>query len=234
ETNGDQAGTASSAGQPAGGVSATVTSAGADDDTSILTVNAETGVEAASRTDIVKRIDQDAPISKTLIDYGFDEQSAKSVEASFADTFQVQSFAKTDAVAVRGLLAKPDDSKFTLTQISLYRDGKYVGTLALSDKGTYESGADPWFGQDVLAQTAPAQGTGAKLRLLDSIYAAAVRNGLPTSIAGEIILLLSRAYDLDQSATDGDRITILYSTAARDPRTGFGRVLYVGIERSSG
>jgi murein DD-endopeptidase MepM/ murein hydrolase activator NlpD len=205
-----------------------------DDNTSILVANEDVGVETRRHMDVTKRIDQDSPISKALADLGFAEQGAKQVELAFAEAFQVQSFSKTDAIAVRGFIANPGDSQFTPAQISLYREGKYVGTVALSDKGIYAPGEDPWFGQDVFAQTAQPEATGAKLRLLDSIYAAMMRNSLPTSIAGEIILLLSRAYDLDQSVGDGDKITVLYNSAARDPSTGFGRVLYVRIERSSG
>jgi murein DD-endopeptidase MepM/ murein hydrolase activator NlpD len=204
------------------------------DNTSTLAVNADMGAGPPPRLELAKRIDQDSPVSKALVDLGFTEQSAGEVERSFGEILHVQSLSKADAIAVRGFLASPADGKLNLGQISLYRDGKYLGTLALSDNGTYAAAEDPWYGQNMFAQTAPAPASVAKLRLLDSIYAAATRNGLPTAIAGEIILLLSRTYDLDQSADDDDKITILYASAARDPRTGFGRVLYVRIERSSG
>ncbi|MFL5260315.1 MAG: M23 family metallopeptidase [Hyphomicrobiales bacterium] len=206
----------------------------ADDNTSVIETSDTASSSQPSRLELQERIEEPAPISKMLIEWGFREEDAKKLEESFADTLNLRSFAKDDRIAVRGFLPGPGDTLFVPAQISIYRDQRYLGTLGLSDKGTYVPAEDPWTSEEVLAQTEQALSPTAKLRLLDSIYATLMRNSLPTSVAGEIILLLSRAADLDQTADEDDRILVVYSNAPRDHGTGLGRVLFVRVERSAG
>ena len=96
------------------------------DNTSTLAVNADMGAGPPPRLELAKRIDQDSPVSKALVDLGFTEQSAGEVERSFGEILHVQSLSKADAIAVRGFLASPADGKLNLGQISLYRDGNIL------------------------------------------------------------------------------------------------------------
>ena len=71
-------------------------------------------------------------------------------------------------------------------------------------------------------------------RLLDAIYAAALRDRVPTAVVGETMMLLSRALDLEQKVQPGNSLTLIYSPIARDLKTGLGRIVFVSIVRTTG
>jgi murein DD-endopeptidase MepM/ murein hydrolase activator NlpD len=205
----------------------------ASESASVIEVNGGGGASTIAPREVFAQSDRNMPVSEALIAYGFDKARARSVEKSFSENFRLASLTKDDQIAVRGFSTDEEKSALVPAQVSAYRKGIHLGTVALTELDTYAAGEDPWFGQNIFAAPDDASSGASKLRLLDAIYDTAVRNGLPTSVAGETILLLSRANDLEQAADDGDRMTLLYSTVARDRKTGFGRVLYVLIERSS-
>jgi murein DD-endopeptidase MepM/ murein hydrolase activator NlpD len=205
----------------------------ASESASVIEVNGGGGASTIAPREVFTQSDRNMQVSEALIAYGFDKARARSVEKSFSENFRLASLTKDDQIAVRGFSTDEEKSALVPAQVSAYRKGIHLGTVALTELDTYAAGEDPWFGQNIFAAPDDASSGASKLRLLDAIYDTAVRNGLPTSVAGETILLLSRANDLEQAADDGDRMTLLYSTVARDRKTGFGRVLYVLIERSS-
>jgi murein DD-endopeptidase MepM/ murein hydrolase activator NlpD len=202
--------------------------------TSILLANAETAPEMQSRKEVFLRLEHDTTVSQALIESGFDEARAQAVRQAFLEKFDVKALSKGDGLAIRGFAVDPGQGSFIPAQVSAYRGDQYLGTIALTDTDTYTQGADPWFGEQVIEEPVEAAVVTTKQRLLDAIYGTAVRNNVPTSVAGETILLLSRAHDLEQAASEGDKITLLFTTAARDRKTGFGRVLFVRIERAGG
>ena len=107
------------------------------------------------------------------------------------------------------------------------------------------TGADPWIDRDfsALMEGAPAaqavsQPAGGKLRIMDGLYGAALRQGLPPRLVGQMIMLLAEAHELDAEASESDRITLVLSER---PPDGAGRdsdsearlldqVLFIGIE----
>jgi murein DD-endopeptidase MepM/ murein hydrolase activator NlpD len=211
-------------------------STGPDDDegTSVLpTANAGAGPQ---RREFAKEITGTATIAAAIESFGLDpEWSARAGEA-FAALYGVKKIQKQDAIAVVAERSEDAPGIFIPMQVSLYREDALLATVAMSDLGSFTKGEDPWYQKDIFAaQLLPdTTETGEKQRLLDAIYAVALRNGLPPAVAGETIMMMSRAHDLEQPVAVGDSIAIVYSTAARDPKTGFGRVIYVRVARSAG
>ena len=204
------------------------------ENSSVVEVNANGEMTLDARQDFVLRLVQNQTLKQLLTTQGFGAGRGEIVESAFDQAFQVRELKKGDNVAIRGTATGEVSAQFLPVQISVYRNERLVGTLALNELDNYVPGADPWFGRNIFDEPEQAMAGAGKQRLLDAIYNTAVRNNLPTSVAGETILLLSRSNDLEQAADDSDGITILYSNAARDRKTGFGRVLYVRIQRSAG
>jgi murein DD-endopeptidase MepM/ murein hydrolase activator NlpD len=65
--------------------------------------------------------------------------------------------------------------------------------------------------------------------LLDSIFSAGLRKGVPASVVGEAIMYLSRQHDLGDLAEPDDKMTIIYGDKPRPGGQSPGRVLYVGV-----
>ena len=199
---------------------------------STVTARDESADGSFSREPITEDIPVETPLSKVVVELGFAEDAAKDMEAAAARLLGLTVLAKGDVIALRANRGPETDP--VPVQLSIYRNGQSLGTVSLTDHETYGLGEDPWFGQNIFHKQIEQAAAKAKHRLLDAIYTSAVRNNIPTSVAGETILLLSRAHDLEQPAGDGDNVVILYGSKPRDRKTGFGRVLYVRIERSSG
>ena len=102
--------------------------------------------------------------------------------------------------------------------------------------------SDPWIGRDLAALLdvgpAAAAATATQPRIMDGLYGAALRQGLPARLVGQIIMLLSAAHKLDAEATESDRITLVLSA---DPVPGgqeaesraLDQVLYIGIDSAT-
>lgn len=134
-------------------------------------------------------------------------------------------------IAARGQQESAVTPQLRLVQVSIYDADTYVGTLALTDKGEYVKGADPWFGEDLHRQhQTNAQAAKPQVsRYLDAIFATLKRNKVPAGVVGETISLLSRAHDLNAAADSNDELTLIYSDKPRDPDRNSGRVLYATV-----
>ena len=124
-----------------------------------------------------------------------------------------------------------------LLNVSVYTSDGYLGTIAQVGLGRYEDAGDPWSEDDLLSRSdgvrSEARAAG-DVRLLDALYSAGIRNGLSTTLVGELIVMVSQNYDLDRFAAADDRVTILHATEAVAGQEGPGQLLYVGIRGSSG
>lgn len=136
------------------------------------------------------------------------------------------------------LRLKPDGQEKRLLQMSLYEPTGYVGSVAQIGRSRIVAAADPWIEKDLLAlSTFPNKDKAAKTgqyRLLDALYSAAIRNGVPTQLVGEIVVMMSKAYDLDSIAQAGDQLTLLYSKEHGPNGQAEGQILYIGIRGSGG
>jgi len=119
-------------------------------------------------------------------------------------------------------------------QMSLYTKDTYFGSLALNDAGQVVISADPWVEEDLFSyagdKAAPTGDVSRKYRLLDAFYSAAIRNGVPSAVVAETIVMLSQAYDMEAFAAPGDRMTLLYARSPGTDGPGPGQVLYAAIQ----
>lgn len=135
-----------------------------------------------------------------------------------------------DIVAIR-TLRDGRNSPRRVVQLSLYTADTYIGTLARADDGRVVKGADPWVREDLfnLSRGEEVAQPGRQYRLLDAIYSTAARNGVPTGVLGEAIMLLSRSFDLEAFASNDDKLILVYGQG-EGSEGGLGRVLYVAVK----
>ncbi|CTQ53908.1 Glycyl-glycine endopeptidase ALE-1 precursor [Roseibium album] len=197
--------------------------------------------QGPSRIEIRKKIEKATSLMTFLKENGFDEDAAKPLLEFVSSEIRKGDLTAGDRIAVRGVrlpnkLGRIGDY-YRPVQVSLYSKEGYVGTAAFSTARQGESyvhGADPWFGKTVAEQkvdsnkdAAPAK----KHRLIDGLYATAVRNAVPASIVGEAIAYLAPMTDLKRSVKPDERFTLVFTDAARDEKRGGGRVLFAGVRR---
>ncbi|MFQ6549984.1 peptidoglycan DD-metalloendopeptidase family protein [Aestuariibius sp. 2305UL40-4] len=182
--------------------------------------------------DLVLRVRVDQPFEEVLTSNGFPPALAAKLAADASALRPV--FKTIPAGSVLAIRLDEERGKRPL-QISLYVDGSLAGSLTRLRDGRVRAGADPWIGQD-LSRLGLRDDTGddavdAQVRLLDALYSAAIRNGIPTTLVGEAISLISQAHDLEGFASDGDKMSFLY---APEGRLGAGQILFIGIDGPSG
>lgn len=118
-------------------------------------------------------------------------------------------------------------------QLSLYTGDNYFGSLALNDAGVVVASADPWVEEDLFSfaggEVAADVDTSRKYRLLDAFYSAAIRNGVPSAVVAETIVLMSQTHDMESFAAPGDKMTLLYSRDPGAEGAGPGQILYASI-----
>jgi murein DD-endopeptidase MepM/ murein hydrolase activator NlpD len=203
------------------------------EDATIYYVDSTSRMGARGKLETVLSLATEEVPSELFGRYALSGEHAQRLQAAIAADLGIDRFEPGDVIAITGTGSPEDPSLYIPGRLVLYRGQQYVGTLALTDRDDYVEGVDPWFGElpfeDVRAERALSGG----ISLLDAIYGAAVRNEVPASIVGEAILTLSRAYDLSQAVKAGDRITLLYTPRPRDESIGFGKIVYIQIDRGT-
>ena len=182
--------------------------------------------------DVVIRLVTERSLKDVLIDndFGGEEMAAQILPL----IPQAELLAPGSIVAIRG---RPQEDGLLPLQLSVYGPDGYVGSVARRGNVGYALAADPWVGQDLFALSAPQQDAAPApqdYRLLDAVYSAVIRKGVPTTLTGELIVMLSQAYDLEAFAAPGDQITVLYAPQPGPVGPGPGQILYVGLKGPSG
>lgn len=197
--------------------------------------------QGASRMEVRKKIDDKSSLEAFLKENGFDDDASKPLLEFVKQEFERSDLIAGDKIAVRGSrmpnrLGRIGDY-YRPVQLSLYSAEGYLGTAAYSvsrDSETYVHGADPWFGKEVVQEKiADDQGAGSpkRHRLIDGLYATAVRNAVPASIVGEAIAYLAPSTDLKRAIKPDERFTLVFTDMPRDEKRGGGRVLFAGVRR---
>ncbi len=188
-------------------------------------------------SDIVLKMEVPRGLAEVLTSNGFAEAPAKDL-AEKAKTL-VPALEKMTVGSILAIRIHPDAAAPEVLQLSLYGPDGYIGSIARIAPGQYASAADAWIDddlprlaskQDDTAQVAPGQ----EFRLLDAFYSAAIRNGVPTTLVGETIVLMSQAYDMEAIATPGDTMTLLFAPAPGNGGPGASQIAYAGIDGPSG
>ncbi len=167
-----------------------------------------------------------------MTENGMDATAAKRFAEAAA--LLLPEFASLGPGKILAMRAANRSGMMVPVQASLYTKTDYFGSVALNDAGNVVTSADPWVEEDLFSfagdQVAADVDTSRKYRMLDAFYSAAIRNGVPSAVVAETIVMMSQAFDMDSFAAPGDKMTLLYS---RDPGTGGsgpGQVLYAAIK----
>lgn len=199
----------------------------------VLKVNNQDDSEAqSSRIVLARQAEGDTTVAGVLTSGGFDADMAKRLDTEVKQQLGVAKIDKSFGVAAVGTASSGDGGGYLPVQLALFKGGEFLGALAITETDSYVQAANPWFDRSPFRDE-DLTAAGGTQRLLDVIYAAAVRNKLPTTVAGEIMMLLSRAHDLEQPSAGGETMQVLYTSKARDKKSGLGRILYVRIDRGS-
>lgn len=187
--------------------------------------------------DVIVVLQTERDLPEVLGANGFGEDdTGLIVKAVTRDLGDIGEMARSSIVAMRMRDAVGGGQE--LLQLSLYSPDGYLGSLASVGAGRYAPGADPWYEDDLLAHSGQVRQQVAAapkdVRLLDAFYSAAIRNGLSTTLVGELIVVMSQRFDLDRFAAEGDEVTILLSTTPGPGAEGLGTVLYAAINGPSG
>ncbi len=202
--------------------------------------------QGPSRLEVRTEIKKATSLKDFLKEKGFDEDVLKPL-LEFAETeFQKGDLSVGDKIAVRGVRMPNKVGRigdyYRPVQVSFHSRDGYLGTAAYSltrEGSSYVHGADPWFGKEIVEDKIAsdtnagggAAGAGKTHRLIDGLYATAVRNAVPASIVGEAIAYLAPTTDLKRAIKPDERFTLVFTDAPRDEKRGGGRVLFAGVRR---
>ena len=205
--------------------------------TSVAFVRPEAARRSVSQ-DLVIRLERPRTLDEVLTSNGFTAALAADAATSAPELLPqldaITADGALDAGTILALRFRPDGANPVLLQMSIYARDGYVGTLARRGTSGFIVGADPWIDDDLPRLAAPVQqdiGQQQDYRLLDAVYSALIRNGVPTTLVGELIVLLSQSYDLEAFAAPGDTVTLLYAPTGP---AGPGQVAFAGIKGPSG
>jgi|GEM_PF-1341622 len=195
--------------------------------------------QGPSRIEVRTEVTKAGKLEAFLKDRGFDGDASKPLVKFVEEEFGKSDLVAGDKIAIRGSrmpnrLGRIGDY-YRPVQLSLYSAEGYLGTASYSanrDGEAYVHGADPWFGKEIARKkVAGDQGAtaGKTHRLIDGLYATAVRNAVPASIVGEAIAYLAPSTDLKRAIKPDERFTLVFTDAPRDEKRGGGRVLFAGV-----
>lgn len=187
--------------------------------------------------DTVVRLETEKTLGEVLAAEGLSAAEVARVAIAFdkqaqatgqpPDVFQI--LPKGGLIAVR---LDPARIGAQLLQISLYDAERYLMSLAQPAPGRFEASADPWFADDLLRRAdraMRARGSQGEVTLKDAVYSAALRNGVPSELVGELMVMLSRGQDLNRIATEADRLQIILAEQARNTAPA-GQILFASLK----
>ncbi|WP_299471010.1 M23 family metallopeptidase [uncultured Roseibium sp.] len=197
--------------------------------------------QGPNRIEIRDTVKKNVSLSTFLKENGFDEDASKSLLEFAKQEFKRNDLIAGDKIAVRGArlpnrLGRIGDY-YRPVQMSLYAADGYLGTAAYSatrDGEAYVHGADPWFGKEIAQDEIvrdKSTGVPKSHRLIDGLYATAVRNAVPASIVGEAIAYLAPSTDLKRAIKPDERFTLVFTDQPRDEKRGGGKVLFAGVRK---
>jgi murein DD-endopeptidase MepM/ murein hydrolase activator NlpD len=228
-TEDDESFGASMPGQPSGPV--TYTKTRIENTTSVNFILPEAQRKPPYQ-DVFLRLKDSTDLVALMVGNGIDAAAAKRfAEAAAVLVPQVATLSGGYILAMR---AADRGGVRAPVQLSLYTGNTYFGSVAISDAGTVVTSADPWVEEDLFSfagdQVAQNVDNSRKYRMLDAFYSAAIRNGVPSAVVAESIVLMSQSFDLESFAAPGDKMMLLYSKEPGGDGAGPGQILYAAIK----
>lgn len=186
--------------------------------------------------DLIVVLQTDRALVDVLQTNGFATPEAEAIAQAAIRLLNVPEVLPTGGIVA--LRLRPDVDGRSLMQMSLYAPDGYLATLAQIGARRFAPAADPWLQDNLLGRSDRLRVTAPPpprdIRLLDALYSAAIRNGLPTNLVGELIVIMSQRFDLERFVADGDQVTVLFADNPGPQGQGLGRLLFVGIDGPSG
>ena len=166
-------------------------------------------------------------IGDLLVANGFAEESARLVESAAKASFNVQTLPpQSVALAVGGLDASGD---YRAMQLAIFESGEYVGTIALSEDGSYGEGAEPTIPTGTLEDSGKTADAAVHFNLADGLYSAGLRNGMPEPAIREAIQLVGRLTDLKAPLQADETMRAIFERDFRNKAKLTGKIVYVGL-----
>ncbi|MCV0426693.1 MAG: M23 family metallopeptidase [Roseibium sp.] len=197
--------------------------------------------QGPSRIEIRTEVSTAISLKKFLSENGFDGDASKPLLEFVESEFGKSNLIAGDKVALRGIRMPNKVGRvgdyYRPVQVSIYSSQGYLGTAAYTlqrQGGSYVRGADPWFGKKIVQEDIlndNKAGAAKTHRLIDGLYATAVRNAVPASIVGEAIAYLAPTTDLKRAIKADERFTLVFTDQPRDEKRGGGKVLFAGVRR---
>ena len=202
------------------------------EDTTSLNFILPEGQRIRPYEDVILRLKSKGDLATLMIENGMDSAASKKfTEAALAIIPALGTLENGYVVAMRS--ARRQNLQVPV-QLTLVTADTFFGSVAIDDTGAVVTSADPWVDQDLFSladgKVEETAETGRKYRMLDAFYSAAIRNGVPSAVVAETIVLMSQAYDLESFAAPGDKMTLLYSREPGSEGSGPGQVLYASIK----
>ena len=202
------------------------------EDTTSLNFILPEGQRTRPYEDVILRLKSKGDLATLMIENGMDSAASKKfTEAALAIIPALGTLENGYVVAMRS--ARRQNLQVPV-QLTLVTADTFFGSVAIDDTGAVVTSADPWVDQDLFSladgKVEEIAETGRKYRMLDAFYSAAIRNGVPSAVVAETIVLMSQAYDLESFAAPGDKMTLLYSREPGSEGSGPGQVLYASIK----
>ncbi|MEM8850068.1 MAG: M23 family metallopeptidase [Pseudomonadota bacterium] len=182
--------------------------------------------------DIILRAEVARDLSDLLSESPLDRRAAALATRIAATIPGADRVARGSLVALR---LRSDGGRKELAQVSVYGPDEYLGSVAQLRSGEIVSASDPWVGEGLAALTDPSTpNADESFRLLDAVYSAALRGGVPSDLAGTFTGLLARSFDLERAADQGDRITLAFAPDPGPGGSAEGQLMYAALQGPSG
>ena len=166
-------------------------------------------------------------ISDLLSRNGYSAESAGEVEAAMKTAHNVQTLPPGSAAVAMGALDL--SGTYRVTQLTVYEDREYVGTVALAESGAYGEAAQPAIPPDLIDDAQRAASAGACYTVADGVYSAGLRNNIPEPVIREAIALIGRLTDAKAPLQADQALRIIFARDFRGKLKTSGKVIYVGL-----
>ncbi len=167
-------------------------------------------------------------ISDLLIANGYSEESSRMIEAAAkTSSGHIETLPPRSVALAVGALDL--SGEYRVKQMAIFEDGEYVVTISARDDGEYDEAAEPIIPAGLLEEPGNAEVSATHFTVVDGIYSAGLRNGVPEPVIREAIQLVSRLADLKSSLQADQSVRVLYEGDFRNKAKAAGKVVYVGL-----
>ncbi len=151
-------------------------------------------------------------IESLMLENEATDDEALEINSAFRDGFGLAGIAPGEKLRiVLAPAADEETERYQPISVSLYREGRHVATVALSDDLAYVPAQEPAGGVDVASGEEGAESGGRRPRLYASLYQTALDNDVGPRLIDELVHVISYDVDFNSRVAPGDSIDMLYS-----------------------